>query len=432
MGRRQLAILALLAGLPGATSLGAAAQGEPPDDPQRPAAVSGETPAVPLGQRFGLLIMQGRYLDALEAFEAATAAEAEAAWPSYEQYRPALDGFFVPEPDQAPLPAADPADLAAYDGATAEDAIGAIVERARATRIVIVNEAHASPRDRAVILKVAEALRPLGFTHYAAETFGNQTPEMAAAAMSRLAEAGYPVRSTGTYTTDPMFSFLVRRTMVLGYRPVAYEIPFTPEFVALSPQESVAVREQTQAENLARAIAAAGSEAKFLVHVGYGHAAERPVSPGSEPWMAARLAALTGIDPLTVDQTQVAENDRLPANRALHAALAPRLEGRSAVFFRDGRSVAIRQLGRAVDLQVVHPPVRAIEGRPDWLRETGRRAVPIPTELVPSSGRRLVQAFVAGEAEDAVPLDQALVTAGTDPPVLYVPDGVEVRWAVQE
>jgi hypothetical protein len=395
-----------------------------------PPAASGGTPAVPLGQRFSLLIMQGRYLDALEAYEAATAAEQMAAWSSYEQYRPSLDGFFVQEHGEAPA-APDPADLAAYEGATGKEAIAAIVELARETRIVIVNEAHDSPRDRAFILKVAEALKPLGFTHYAAETFGNHTPEMAAASMNRLVDEGYPVRATGTYTSDPMFSFLVRRAMALGYHPVAYEIPFTPELVALPPVESIAIREQTQAENLARAIEAAGSDAKFLIHVGYGHAAERPVSPESVPWMAARLAGLTGIDPLTVDQTQVAENDRLPANRALHAALVPRLDGRSTVFFRDGRAVASRQLGQAVDLQVVHPAVTAVAGRPDWLRETGRLAVAIPPELLPGSGRRLVQAFVAGEAEDAVPLDQALVTAGQEPPVVYVPDGVEIRWAVQ-
>src|SRR5690606_1255875 len=99
----------------------------------------------------------------------------------------------------------------------------------------------------------------------------------------------------------------------------------------------------------------------------------------------------------------------LPEGRALHGPLAPRLNGRSAVFFKDGRPVASGRIGEATDLQVVHPAVTAVDRRPDWLRETGRQAVPIPPELLPASGRRLIQAFVEGEAEDAVPLDQALV-----------------------
>jgi len=62
----------------------------------------------------------------------------------------------------------------------------------------------------------------------------------------------------------------------------------------------------------------------------------------------------------------------------------------------------------------------------------GTRSVAIPQELLPVEGRRLVQVFAAGEALEAIPLDQALVTAGGEPPVLYVPDTVELRWAVQD
>jgi hypothetical protein len=385
--------------------------------------------ALPLDSRFPTLLMQGRYLDAMEVVEAAAPAEvSEGIKSSYRQMRPALDGFHYVDP-VAPQPREPgPALLAAYDGAVGRDAIETIVEQARDRRIVIVNEAHDSPRDRAFILKLAKALQPFGFTHYAAETFINQAPEMAATAMSRLERDGYPVRSTGYYTREPMFGYLVRRVLSLGYRPVSYEIAYNGGVAALSMEERIAIREQAQAENLARALAAAGPEAKFLVHVGYSHATERPRPPGETEWMAARLARLTGLDPLTIDQADVSEGGMAGMIRALGS----RLEGGAAVFVRDGEPVRIGSNGEAVDLQVVHPLVKAVDGRPDWLRETGRKAVAIPAEFLPASGRRLVQAFVAGEAEDAVPLDQALVVAGQQPPVLYVPEGVEIRWAVQD
>ena len=227
-----------------------------------------------------------------------------------------------------------------------------------------------------------------------------------------------------------MFGYLVRRVMALGYRPVAYEAAYRPEQDALSRGEQIALREQAQAENLAGALAAAGPEAKFLIHVGYGHAAERP-PPGESEWMAARLARLTGLDPLTVEQTGVSEVAPTPQGRALYRALAARVGATPEVFMKNGAPLATGRLGAATDLQVVHPPVTSVDGRPDWLRHTGRIAVAIPAERLPAAGRRLVQAFVVGEADDAVPLDQALVVAGEEPPMLYVPDGVEVRWAVQ-
>lgn len=410
----------------------AAAVGQPTGS-SGPASVEEAIAALPLEQRFPTLLMNGRYLDAFELLESANPSEiSDSLRSSYRQHRPALDGFFYKDPDAAPLPPTDAAELAAYDGAVAEDAIRAIVEQAADRRIVIVNEAHDSPRDRAFVLKVAEALKPLGFTHFAAETFTNFTPENTKEEMGWLESAGYPRFSTGTYTIEPMFGYLVRRAMTLGYRPVAYEAVFRPEDAMLSREERIVAREQEQAENLAQALAAAGPDAKFLIHVGYSHAGERPLPPGDTEWVAARLTRLTGLDPLTVDQTYVSEVAVLPEGRALHGPLAPRLNGRSAVFFKDGRPVASGRIGEATDLQVVHPAVTAIDGRPDWLRETGRIPVAIPEQLLPSQGRRLVQAFVVSEAEDAVPLDQALVVAGSEPPVLYVPEGVDIRWQVQD
>lgn len=426
MLRRSLIATGCLAAALSAPLMAQPGAASPPSGP------SEETiAALPLDQRFPMLLDRGRYLDAFAQIEAADPGEVSDGLRSYyRQMRPALDGFFFADPAAPALPPVDSAELAAYDGAVAQDAIAAIVARARDRRVVIVNEAHDSPRDRAFILALAEALRPLGFTHYAAETLIN-VPQIAATETPRLEAEGYPVRATGTYSDEPMFGYLIRRVLALGYRPVPYEIVWTPELTRTTGPDSIPIREQIQAENLARALAAAGPEAKFLVHVGYAHAAERPLPPGETEWMAARLTRLTGLDPLTIDQTDLAEVSSAKA-RALHRTIAPRTGGGPAVFFRDGEPVRTGRLGQATDLQVVHPLVTAVDGRPDWLRRTGRRAVAIPPELLPSAGRRLVQAFVAGEADDAIPLDQALAVAGTPPPVLYVPEGVALRWAVQD
>jgi len=62
-----------------------------------------------------------------------------------------------------------------------------------------------------------------------------------------------------------------------------------------------------------------------------------------------------------------------------------------------------------------------IDGRPDWLRSMGRRPVAVPAYLIPRKGTRLIKAYIAAEAEDAVPVDQVLITAGKPLPKLMLP-----------
>lgn len=402
---------------------------------------SASSPAADRSQQFFQTWGEGAYLAAIAAIEDDWQGD-ERLGNSYVQMRPALDGFVVlTEQRRGAVPPVDPADLVRYDGAVAADAIAEIVERAKATRIVILNETHDNPRDRAFVLAVAEALRPLGYSVYAAEALHNWgSQELVAERMATLVADGYPRRGDGWYVSEPMFGNLIRGVLALGYRPQSYEFSPPPDLVTsysqMSMEEQVDLRERGQAENLAHAIAEAGPEAKFLIHVGYSHATERPIPIGSagkqQEWMAAQLARLTGIDPLTIDQTDLTEFSYRPQTRSLHAALAGRVAGRPTVFLADGQPVSLGPNAEATDLQVVHPPIATVGGRPDWLQRTGRQPVTIPVELLPGSGRRLIQAFAEAEALEAVPVDQVLVRAGEVPPVIYVPAGMAIRWAVQE
>jgi len=150
-----------------ASSAVARAQGSPAADPPPPASAPAQPPVAPgLDQQFSLLLREGKYLAAMNLIEGAEpGAVSDNLRSIYAQYRSMLDGFVVQRGNtESPPPA--PEDLAAYDAAVPVDAIAAIVERARDTRVVIVNETHDNPRDRAFILAVAEALRPLGYSVY--------------------------------------------------------------------------------------------------------------------------------------------------------------------------------------------------------------------------------------------------------------------------
>lgn len=292
---------------------------------------------------------------------------------------------------------------------------------------MILNEAHYSPRDRAFALQVARTLRPLGYTYLAAETFNRgETPGASPAVVARLAADRVVTNGTGFYTHDPVFAAYVNQALRLGYTPVAHES--TEAQNARGP--GIQPREDGEAENL-QAFLRAHPRAKLLVHVGHGHVNEVPSTNANGTqffFMAARLKQLTGIDPLTIDQTTM--SDLQPAMRDAYPLAAAKVGSRAGVLFAGGRPLLLGRTA-ATDLQVVHPARRYRYGRPTWLAALGGRPVAVPPALLPPTGERLLQAFAADAPADAVPLDQVLVTAGAPAPRLMLPRGVRVRYATQ-
>ena len=395
-------------------------------------------PADPV-RRSSDLLRQGRYLQAVDtlaaaAFDEKGAVRDEFAFQIWTQYSPYLSN----EVDPAKLelmpggPPLGPQDRAAIAAARPRDALAEITRRARDTRVVILNEAHWSPRDRAFALEVARALRPLGYSVLAAEAFINVAPDDGAPKpypIDALARDGFARRNTGSYTDDPVYADFVRQALGLGYRPVAYEMTGSQR----QRGPGVEVREQAQAENLVASVFARDPKAKALIFVGHSHVAEKPLFDGegrSTEWMAARLKRMTGIDPLTIDQTGVSDTAYGRAAREAQALAAARSGGRQTLLFTGDRPLVLGDYAGAVDLQIVHPRRAYVQGRSAWLARMGRRPATIPRDLLPASGRRLVQAFAADAPADAIPLDQVVVEAGKPAPALMIPP-VMVRYVVQ-
>jgi hypothetical protein len=380
----------------------------------------------------------GRYLDAsFGLLSALGLAEANAIKDAdvFDQWAQVMS-CMTGEPTFNPAKSADfpvPADqIAALRAADGVAAIPEIVRRARQTRIVILDENHLDPRGRAFALDVARALRPLGYSVLAAEALKRDADDAALLAkMTALSADGYVRPASGYYLDDPVFSDFLRQSLALGYRLVSYETARTD--YANDPIEAQGQREQDQADNLLRRAVRQYPDAKILIYAGEHHAAESPIAAegGNVALMAERLKRITGIDPLTIDQAGLS---RIPMNRPdtdLYAIAASKARGRSVVLKHGGAPLVVGLLAGSVDLQVVHPPGKKVGGRPDWLLGMHRKPVPIPPEWLPESGTRLVQAFLARESDDAIPIDQVLVTAGTPAPRLMLP-AAAVRYRVQD
>jgi hypothetical protein len=336
-----------------------------------------------------------------------------------------------PTPDQAAANAGQARRiLAEYEP---REALPAIVAAARDRQIVILNEAHYSPRHRAFSTLLALELRKLGFEYLAVETLDNRTQDVSANLQAR----GYPLVEDGYYSKEPVYGDLLRRGLAAGYQVVAYEFTSYDEaYEKLDGVEQQVRREAGQAQNIIDKVLARNPRARIFVHAGHGHV-EKGLSDFGErkiALMAEQLRQKTGIDPLCVEQTRSAWPRWVQVDKPLTEVVLRTFRGESFVLALRQRADPGAGFWNAgnVDIQVWHRPETLRQGRPDWLSLVGyRRPMKIPAKLLPRQGRRLVQAFVEGESADAVPMDQVLVTAGQTPPVFMLPRG-KYRFAWQD
>jgi len=334
----------------------------------------------------------------------------------------------------------------------AVDAVDTIVDLAAKRRVVMVNEAHHDAHTRLLTLALLPRLRELGFTHLAIEALVEDG--------DALRQRGYPTDHSGTeYMREPVYGEIVREALRLGYVLVTYESS-TP-----GGQE----REAQQARSLYQKVLAGNPKAKLFVHAGYAHVDKARGRLGDVLPMAARLQALSGLDILSIDQTEVREEEpfnELEAYRVVKNAvrtgdslrgvpqngLTPHLDTRTALrepyhqlvaafhpqraivlrHNRDGRLWSVRP--RLYDMNVILPPANervssyvrdrviplridgkatialppAADGhRPDWLSLHGQRvAVPVAPQLCDGAFPCLVEAHYADEPDDAVAADR--------------------------
>ena len=204
---------------------------------------------------------------------------------------------------------------------------------------------------------------------------------------------------------------------------VAYEQRSTQEGPKNATGEAgIPYREHAEALNLARFIQA-NPRARILVYCGYSHAAKRAVKHDS--WMAARLIAMTGLDPLSIDQASgwpplVPD----PASRVDQVLSRFPASAPMAVMRADGSPIMMHgDYDGDFDIQVVHPRLPDVDGRPGWLaRAPGRVRVarPLPQPLPAESLVQAVRTEEAVAAANAVPSDQYLLPSGTRQAVFFL------------
>jgi hypothetical protein len=298
-----------------------------------------------------------------------------------------------------------PVDSAPFTGYEAEDAVDAVAKLAVGRQAVFINEAHHVPRHRALTLALLPRLRALGFTYLAAETLDEKD--------STLNTRKYPVRASGFYSNEPTFGELLRTALELGFKVVPYEFE-------ASNQDG---RETGQARNLVERILRSDPRARVVVHAGYSHIEESGTLFGAKP-MAIRFREMTGIDPLTIDQTAMMQQSDTLFDDPRYRHIVHRFEPRTSVILHKGDTVWSAKPG-VHDVTVIQPRVTYRDGRPDWLwaMQGGRRPYALPDSVCRAAAQCVVTARLANEAEDAVPIDALRIGPSATSRTLALPAG---------
>jgi hypothetical protein len=307
-------------------------------------------------------------------------------------------------------------------GVRAVDAVRFLADAADTARVIMVNERHHAASDRLLTLRLLPVLRQKGYRYFAAEAFDHGD--------SGLARRGYAeVRTTGYYTDDPVFGAVVREALRLGYVLVPYEAQRTQEDTTdgHTPQQR---RDSIEARNLYEAVFRHDPAAKVLVHAGYSHVLEE-VSPGWSP-MALYFRRMSGIDPVTVDQTRLSERSAPEyEDPAYRAAIGAGLLGDAPVVLLDSAGRPYSPAAFRVDVQLFGPRTTYTNGRPGWMSLGGTRVM--TTVATPECAKRvcIVEARAPAEPDNAVALDHA-EAAQTTAVSLFLPRGRQARIRISD
>jgi len=283
------------------------------------------------------------------------------------------------------------------------DPIPKLVELARDYNVVMINEAHYKPIHRAFIGELAKALTALDFNYFGAEAFSPRAFSDDNRNLS-LAARGYPVVQDGTsYVSEPIFGQMIETVLETDYRLFAYDVSVP---LPKGAQSSQAHRDTEQAKNILDELGG-DTDKKILIHAGYHHIREEPTVYTETKWMAQYFTEMSGLDPLTINQTDCYSQGAYDAG----------LFGYAMAVETDGNPIT----SKGYDAILIPPKEEQFKGRPVWLREIGRRFVEVPAELRFDDQYTRVTARNVGKVETAVVEDTIYRPPHSDKPLSLRP-----------
>lgn len=268
------------------------------------------------------------------------------------------------------------------------DAIPYILDEAKKHQVVVINEGHHMPQHRVFTTRLLSGLKAQGYKHLGLETYFSSKKTDAS-----LKANGYPTLQSGYYTKEPQFGNLVREAHRLGFKIFGYES---------SGHANGKEREINQAKNIQAYLEKHPNE-KALIHCGFAHAYEGVLGGKWEKAMAGRLTEFTGIDPLSICQTDFSEHSERQYEHPYYQLTDVK---EPSIYQNDSGETFDKPTDNGwYDISIFHPRSRE-EGRPQWMIYDDRSVVDFTFADADIACPCLVLAYKNGEEIGvAVPYD---------------------------
>lgn len=274
------------------------------------------------------------------------------------------------------------------------NAIDYIEKIAANYQIIIINEAHYISQHRLLTKELLPILKKQGFEYLSIEALSyldsNRTTQ-------------FPTTESGFYIIEPIFGNLVRDAVKLEYKIFSHEKPIDCQNSDEQKFYCNNLREITQAIEIKKILDKFPS-AKIIVHVGHAHLEESTTNDWVK--MAEYLKLLTGINPLTINQTDYRERSSIVSNDLYESIVKKsNITGPFVCLVND--SVWNPKKDK-FDIPVIWSKSIYKNNRPDYLsfqKKTFEHKIP-KNQLFNNT---IVQAFLENETKNAIPVDQTIV-----------------------
>lgn len=277
------------------------------------------------------------------------------------------------------------------------DAKTYIIDQAKERQLTLINEAHHVPLHRRFTASLLEEFYEAGYRYFAVETISHGR-------VNDLNDRKYPLQNNGVYLPEPQYGDLIRKALAIGYEIIAYEASYG---------ENYSERDSIQAVNIL-SVLEKDTQAKILVHGGYAHIYEG----SNDDWikMGEYIQKLSGIDPLTIDQTKLTERHPSDENCYYRAILEDHDLSKPSIALtaEKGTTWVTPKIAPFVDLQVMHPRAVWSNNRPINPVIDEQQLVVFPIDTKFKEQTVLVQCFIAeevateGSYDNLIPVDQYL------------------------